>query len=341
MSVKPSMIIRTPEPGEYEQVITCIREARGSYYYDACYYDIDYLRGGGHEFFAAFNEDGEMMGVTGLSVAPFESEKTTLSILNIRPSYTGRGIATGLLTYSTELLEARGAQSVKGYTVTRYPSIQRVLENLGLIPTGVLTGIRNGYNATPVIHGKCALAIYARSFTIQETGTLYVHTDAAGLAAKVYFDLGIKAEFKAAGKYGKSNVINHYHDAHDDVLLIQVTQSGCGLIESLGELARQYRHSPQHLSCAPSGRSSCPDNNCGGYSSLAELVFLSLNDPSAIYGYESLRDAGYHFCGFDPLGEFEHAVFFKGNIRSVKSEMTVCLASLISEVNEVGYRDHA
>jgi hypothetical protein len=43
------------------------------------------------------------------------------------------------------------------------------------------------------------------------------------------------------------------------------------------------------------------------------IVALNLCDPSAVYGYETLRQNGFRFCGFDPLGEYEHAIFHRGD----------------------------
>ena len=314
MNNNASVTIRPPKPDEYEKIIACIKEARGSSYYSAAYYDAAYLRGDEHELFAAFDDNGEMAGFTGLSGSPFENDKSTLSVLNIRPAYTGRGIATELLSYSVELLKSREARLVKGYTVTRYPAIQHVLEDLGLKPAGVLRCVRDGKNADPLVHGKCTLAIYARNFAADVTEPLFVHTDAAGLAVKVYSDLGIELKVETVGQSSVSNDISHYYDSHDDVIFTNVNECESGLGKHLGE-SLQYPKSPN----------------------TTELVFLNLYSPSAICGYESLRDAGYRFCGFDPLGKLEYAVFYRGYMHCVKPETTGCLASLLSGINEVDY----
>ena len=316
------MIIRPPGPEEYEQIITCITEARGPNYYSKKFYDISYLQSGEHELFAAFDDNGVMTGFSGLSQAVFEKERTTLSLLNIRPAYTGCGIGTGLLSNSIELLKKRGARSVKGHVVTSHQYIQRVLEGLGLRPSGLLHGVRDGRNALPAVPDKYILAVYSHCFLPQDPVTLFVHSDAAGLAARVYSDLEIPVVIHTDGQNGSSNSIEYYYDSHDNVMFVQVTEFD----DNLGE----------HL--VQSNSSSVLHNDM---KTLTEIVFLNLYNPSAINSYESLIKAGYKFCGFDPSGEFENAVFFKGSIHCVKPEMTDRLISLSDEIFKVGKYEQA
>jgi len=316
---KSSITIRPLEPEEYESAVDCIVEARGANYYSSKYYEPAYLQNGKHEIFGAFDENNEIAGITGLSSSVFEKEKTTLSLLNIRPSFTGFGIGTKLLTYTTDLLKTRGARSVKGHVVTRHSSIQKVLEHLELKPAGLLRGIRDGQNATPPIEGKCVLAIYTRSFLRQNALPLFVHKDAAALAARIYSELGVEVSVQTKGQHCNSNTIENYYDAHDDVLFIRVAECGSGLEKNLEKIAKQHRSSQK----------------------LTELVFLNLCSPSAIYGYKELLSSAYTFCGFDPLGEFENAVFFKGNKNPVKPEMTECLATLFNEIDKVGNHEYS
>ena len=63
--------IRPPQKREYEQAVRCIAGARGKAYYANRYYDAQYLFGGEHEIYAAFDNHGDMIGITGISRAPF------------------------------------------------------------------------------------------------------------------------------------------------------------------------------------------------------------------------------------------------------------------------------
>ncbi|MCL2821392.1 MAG: GNAT family N-acetyltransferase [Oscillospiraceae bacterium] len=307
--------IRAPKPDEYEQVISCITEARGEKYYSEKFYDFSYLQSGEHEIFAAFDANGEIAGITGLSCAPFEKEKTMLSLLNVRPSFTGSGIGTRLLDYSIDKLESRGVKSVKGHVITHYTSIQTVLEKFNLLPAGFLQAVRDNNNiAGPSdTDSKNMLAIYVRNFNVKKTKPLFIHRSVAALADKVYTDLGVSLHSQQSGKCGKINTIGNIYDSHDDVLFIQVKKCSCDLAQNLDAIASKYRSS----------------NN------LTELVFLNLCDPSAIYGYESITNNGYKFCGFDPLGEYENAVFFKGKVNQSKPAATECLEALFDEIEKV------
>ncbi len=58
----------------------------------------------------------------------------------------------------------------------------------------------------------------------------------------------------------------------------------------------------------------------------------NLNSPSAVYGYELLRGAGYRFCGFDPLGDTERAIFFNGFSQAADMQMSGRMTEFYDEV---------
>jgi len=311
---KLSFKIKPLKSGDYEQAVICIREARGSAYYSEKFYDAEYLQKEEHELYAAFDDSGVMAGVTGISAAPFENEKSMLSLLNIRPSYTGHGIGSALLSYTTGILQYRGVKAVKGQVVTKYASIQRVLEGLGLRPAGMLHGIRDGQNVTPPVIEKFGLAVYVRNFKVKSIEKMYVHNDIVNIAEKVYTDIGVSLSLQNSGKNGSVNDIRKFYDSHDNVLYSQINECSYELAENLDSLAGKYQ--------APGG--------------LTQLVFLNLCSPTAFCGYESLKRGNYIFCGFNPLGENESAVFFKGDFKFASSEMTERLHSLVTDINKVG-----
>jgi len=125
-------------------------------------------------------------------------------------------------------------------------------------------------------HGKNALVLYTGNLSKENAGSLYVHPDIAGLAEQIYDSLGVKVNIQNTGQCGQTR-INRFHDTHNRTLYIHATECGAGFNHELRERS---------------------------------IVVLNLNDPSAIYGYEALRSAGYCFCGFDPLGQYEHAIFY-------------------------------
>ncbi len=300
--------IRPPEQGEYEQAIECIAEARGVNYYPSRYADPAYLFGGEHEVFAAYDESGEMIGITGISRAPFDTKRSMLSLLNIRPEFTGNGAAKALLKHTVDLLEARNIRCIKGQVVTRHAKVQAILERLGLSPAGVLYGVRDGSNASPVIEGKCPLIQIVRNISAQRLPPLFVHEAVAGFARMVYADLNLNPELLTRGWPGQS-LIEHSYDDHDSVLWAYAGECGASLTEKLQKLVERYK----------SDR-------------LTTTVLLNLNSPSAIYGYDALRGDGYKFCGLDPLGDTERAIFYKGNAEAAEMSMTERMWSFYEEV---------
>jgi hypothetical protein len=91
----------------------------------------------------------------------------------------------------------------------------------------------------------------------------------------MYDKLNVRADIKTGGRRGKTR-IRRVDDTHNRTVYIHALECGIGF---------------------PEERS---------------IVALNLRDPSAVYGYEALRQDGFRFCGFDPLGEYEHAILYKG-----------------------------
>ena len=267
------MIIRPPAKDEFKQVINCLIETRGADYYSALYYDMKWLDRN-IELFAAFDETGELAGIAGLSQGLFNTEKTTGCLLTVRPAFSKHGIAKQLIVHFTDVLKKRGAGAVKGQVVTTHTEAQNIVESLGWIPTGFLYGAR---------HGKNALALYTGKLSGKDVGPLYIHKDITDIARFVYDKLGVTADIQNAGQSGETRV-SRVFDAHNRLLYIGAAECGA-------ECGDDFESSPEENT----------------------IVMLNLNDPSAVYGYESLREAGYAFCGFDPLGECEQAVFYQGN----------------------------
>jgi hypothetical protein len=149
-------------------------------------------------------------------------------------------------------------------------------------------------------HGKDSLVLYTANLSKNTVGTLYIHSDIAALAQCIYNSLGVKADIQNTGQCGETN-ISRLHDIHNQIVYIHVTQCGEDLENELGERA---------------------------------IVVLNLCDPSAIYGYEALRRAGYRFYGFDPLGQYEHAIFYNGFFDK-NMQLTEQVKILKREVNAI------
>ncbi len=302
--------IRPPQKREYEQAVDCIVKARGGAYYSERYYAPSYLFGREHEIYAAFDANGAMMGITGISRAPFDGERSMLSLLNVKPEFAGKGAAKALLSYTVDLLVSRRVRCIKGQVVTRHAQVQGILERLGLLPAGVLYGVRDGLNASPVIEGKCPLIQIARNVSMKEVPPLFVHEDIAGFARKVYAGLNLYPKLVICGAPSQTR-LEHSYDEHDSVLWVLVNECGTELTDELERLFSQYDSERRTMT-----------------------VLLNLNSPTAIYGCETLRSAGYRFCGFDPLGDTERAIFFKGFPQSADMRMSERMAEFYDEVRQ-------
>jgi GNAT superfamily N-acetyltransferase len=279
--------IRQPRQGEYGGVVGCLRETRGPRYYGGEYYDESYLAGGDVEIFAAFDESGGVAGFAGLSAGLFNAERTTGCLLTVRPEFRGQGIAKALIGHFTGRLRERGALVVKGQAVSSHIVAQKMIEAQGWVPTGFLYGARDNKNQHPSGTGKSALVLYTGKLGAIGRKTVYVCERLGGRASAVYGQLGIEADIVLKGRPGRT-ALNRFCDEHNRCLYVQAERCGDDLPERLAGLRAEH------------GAADCV------------TVALNLADPSAAPGAALLLEAGYEFCGFDPAGQFEHAIFFAG-----------------------------
>ena len=303
--------IRIKPPTDFAHVAACFAEVRGKNYYSPRFYDTAYLASGQHEILAAYDRHGEIAGVTGISNGFFGDEKSLLTLLNIRHKYEGMGIGKELLAQSVHMLEKRGVRAIKGHNVTAHIATQVILGNLGLMPTGMLYGIRDGKNTAPPLVGKSPLAIYVHNVSVKDVGVLYVHDSIAAFARHVYDNLGVSAAFENSSRWAKKTIINHYYDSHDSVLVIQVLQAAQDIADCLAALRASYSGAP----------------------TFTLTVLLNLADASAIPAFNCLHAAGYTFSGFDPLGQHEHAVFFAGYGTMTEMKTTPMLEEFLQKSN--------
>ena len=311
-TINLSFTIHPVQKTVYPLIAECFVEARGADYYSAEYYDAGWLESN-IELFAAFNGTGELVGAAGLTQGLFNDEKTTGCLLTIRPGFTGYGIAKRLIKHFSDVLHRREARVVKGQVVTLHIGVQRIVESFGWIATGFLPGARHGKNALVLYTGKLSKDVLLKDSLLKDNaGKLYIHPDISGLAEPIYNSLGVKVDIQNTGQCGET-CISRLHDTHNRTLYIHATECGAGFVRELHELQELHElHELQERS----------------------IVVLNLNDPSAIFGYEALRSAGYRFCGFDPLGQYEHAIFYN-TVFNGDMQMTEQVKILKQEVDSI------
>ena len=290
-----SFTIHPAQKKIYPLIADCLAEMRGVDYYSAEYYDAAWLEAN-IELFAAFNGTGELVGTAGITYGLFNDEKTTGCLLTIRPGFTGYGIAKRLIKHLSDVLHKRNAKVVKGQVVTLHDGVQRIIEKAGWIPTGFLPGARHGKNALVLYTGKLSKDKLSKD----NTAALYIHPDITCLAERMYNSLGVRVNMQNTRQCGETR-ISRFHDTHNHTYYIHVAECGAGFEHELREQA---------------------------------IVVLNLNDPSAVYGYEALSGAGYRFCGFDPLGQYEHAIFYNTDFNG-DMQMTEQVKILKQEVGSV------
>jgi len=301
----------TYNPVEFEQIIACMKEARGNKYYSPEFFDPDFLFGDMYDLYGAFYNE-TIIGIAGATTGLFQDEKSLLAILNVRNGHTGCGVAYKLLSFIADCIRYDGKRSVKVYSVAWHVAVHKILERLGMFPTGLLLGVKDGANFTPPCSAKGSLAVYARNETVRDAGVLFTHKKIADTVCNVYNALGTGFELCTNKAEPGVTSIMHKYVPHDSTLYVQVMHSGRDLGTQINDLCLRYNNIP----------------------AFTMTVLLDLTDPTAIYGAEILLSEGFKFCGTDPLGRYENAIFYRGECELMELQMTEMLREF---VNRAGF----
>ncbi|MCL2048382.1 MAG: GNAT family N-acetyltransferase [Defluviitaleaceae bacterium] len=328
--------IRAAADGDFERIADCFAQVRGRNNYVANMYEPDFLRNSGkYELFVAVSE-GELAGAMGITRDLFcpdsscdrtllglrgdiptigQSEKrgnapNVMCLLSVMPSFLGKGVASALLEHVRDTLRGRDVPAVKAKVVTDSAAVQHILEKLGFTPTGLLLGVKDGINKPIPTNDKNSLAVYVANKAVKDVGVLYIPVGLHAMAEGVYGELGVvvccmaEASSPCRGRTcpsrvpqdcsveastphdmqgGQSPSLQQNFDEHNKVLYTQILHFDDSTLSALER----------------DGATS--------------IVLLNINHPSAITGFNALQNAGYKFCGFDPLGSTcENVIFYKG-----------------------------
>ena len=310
--------IQLAQHGDYTEIAACLAEVRGADYYTAQIYNPMHLRDSGrYKFFTAKTESGELAGSIGISEGLFDETLCVVGMLAIKMRFTGMGIGTALCIKAFEYARQQNIPSAKGHLALDHEKVQKALERQSCIPTGLLFGVRDCAKGNPVeaVHGdRRSLVIYTKQGAKQDAGRLYITGELQGIARDVYNRLGVSFSLDDRSVAGSHSVIGHFTDSHHGVLYIQVKECGIDLSENIFALLASI----EQLGCSTA------------------TLLLDINHPSAAYGCELLRDMGFLFSGFDPLGrECEHIILhYKGRAKWLVEDMqtTQTLKEFINEV---------
>ena len=163
---------------------------------------------------------------------------------------------------------------------------------------------------------KHSWAVYVKSAGEINIGALYVPPRLTDFVKQIYAELGAEAEINNSGEpAGDTGIVECEQDEYHKTLYAYIKVSGRDLTEEMAAVESGYTDSLQ-----------------------TSVVFLNIQDPAAVYGFEALKEAGYKFAGLKPLcGEHEYIIMSKTNdvvIDASEFQMTDALRRLFVKVGE-------
>ena len=272
-------------------MVECIRDEYGETYFKQSFYDQNELireNARGHiRFFAAESKEGEIVGMLALKRFLPREEMCEIASEIFLKKYRGFGMAYPFFQYAEENInlinEKEPISAIYCLPVLFHDMTQRLMERLGLVPTGFVFGkfrlsaINHSYGSvdTP----KHPQGIMIKKLAKQSAGKIFVPVEHRALTEKIYRALG--ADFSFGEEGGEILAESEIFCENDEIqrnTLIYVDKAGEDLAARVKALREKYSGEDATFS-----------------------VFLNISEAGATKAYETLRGLGCIFAGFQPL----------------------------------------
>jgi len=275
------------------------------------------IKAGSLDVFLGETEDGTPLTTLSARRNPFFEQSLELCSLAVNKDY--RGLNLGAVTIN-HLVNEFKKSILYARVVTIHTLVADVLESHGLLPFGFTFGVFNAkkhLNELNLKSEKISLGIYVRNNGQSTVKPLYIPEKLAQFTQERYSALGITAEINNKKvQPGEKTQTEYLQDEYNLALSIFVFKCGQDLTERIGEIEKSYTSRLQTFD-----------------------LYLNINEPSAVYGYEALVKAGYKFAGLMPLcGEYEYIIMSKLNdvfIDTSELVMTEKLTNVFERIIEL------
>ena len=272
-------------------IVECIRDEYGETYFKRDFYDekkiIEENARGHIRFFVVETDDGDIAGIIVLKRFLPHEEMCEIASEIFRKKYRGFGIAYHCFLYVEEMIrridEKEPVSAIYCLPVLFHDVTERLMERLGLVPTGFVFGkfrlsvISHSYGVidAPKHHQGIMIKKLSRS----SAGTVYLPQEHRDIATKIYRALGADFFFgEEEGKGAEKSEIRVEHDETQRNCIIYVDSAGLDLSAKITAIHKQYFEEESTFS-----------------------VFLNISEPAAVSAYRTLCRLGYFFAGFQPL----------------------------------------
>lgn len=302
MVIKMDFIIKAAEEHDYSSISECWAAVRGKDYYSKDVYKPDYIKE--NSVFAIFGSGGETIAAIAASRGLFGDDYNYLGMLAVREEYIGNGLATMLLRRAIESLRERGASCMKAHIVTDANIVQKMTEKEGLLPTGILFGVRDSKKmllGKKINCDKCSLIVYVKANAKTCCGELFIPKSLNRFTEKVYKSLGVLFTIKNECEIQSGSIIQTHYDHNHSVIYVKALKCGSDIRKKFALIIAECERMPL----------------------FTVTLLININDPSAIYGFCEAKKLGLIFCGFEPLDkENEYIImFYKNNVDILINEI--------------------
>ena len=262
-------------------------------------------------------EDGTTAATLAATKNQTFNEVTDISSLTVNPGFKGYRLGDIITAHTISECEKDGYSLLHGPIVMYHTVTSVMYENHGFAPVGFLFGdcdATKHHAELGIAAKKHSVGLYVRNSGKDRSVCIYIPKHIEQCAQEVYESLRVAPTFKHDEKDLEDRcILNYEQDENHRALYTYIWKCGDDLSSKIGRLEQDYAHALQTY-----------------------YIYLSITDPGAVKGFETLRGLGYRFSGFKPLcGSDEFLIMSKVSNELVdysELKMSAPLSSLFERI---------
>ena len=290
---KINVCFRPMKDDDASVIVKCIQDEYGETYFKKSFYNESKIikeNADGHiRFFLAETDTKKIIGMVVLKRFLPREEMCEIASMIFFKKYRGFKMAYPFFQYTEEFIksinEKEPVSAIFCLPVLFHDITQKLMERLGLVPTGFVFGkflIKNIRHSYGVVDApKHPQGIMIKKLARQSAGEVFVPAEHREIASKMYRELGVDFAFADGGferENSEKSVISHEKDDVQQNSMIYVDKAGRDIVERIRAI-----------------------QETSGGENATFSVFLNVSEKGAIAAYKKLRELGYFFTGFQPL----------------------------------------
>ena len=298
--------------------IECLRLTYGDKenYYNPQAFDEQWVknevRAGNIKIFTAIAGNGDPLVTLSATRARNFEKALEAGVLARNPEYAGFNLGDLIIEHTVNECVNAGNSLLYACIVMHHSLVGEACEGYGFVPTGFLFGACRDKSSQ-----KQSWSVYVKNSGRTEPIALYIPEYIGLFVKEIYESLGISPIIQCPkSPFSAQCELKYEQDEYHNTLYIYISKCGGGLREKISGLEQEY------------------NDNLQTYS-----IFLNINDPGAVEGFEMLKELGYEFSGLKPLcGNNEFIIMSKtreGLIDYTELKMSSALKSVFERVKSL------